>query len=137
MYVCRKEPLIRQIPTTDVMEPLSLDPPLRVLAMVAAPSDLPAIDPVPSGCASRRRSGPYRPRPDPRRVARRRDLGQRAREAVSAPWHVLHFVGHGSYDSSSDEGVLAFVGPDGRAEYVDASALADLLDQAEPIPGWS
>ena len=53
---------------------------------------------------------------------------------LSAPWHVLHFVGHGSYDSSSDEGVLAFVGPDGRAEYVDASALADLLDQAEPTP---
>ena len=135
VYVCRKEPLIRQIPTTDVMEPLSLDPPLRVLAMVSAPSDLPAID----AAAERKRLetalGPH--------VARGRILVEWLDEVtwtnvheklLSAPWHVLHFVGHGSYDSSSDEGVLAFVGPDGRAEYVDASALADLLDQAEPTP---
>src|SRR4029079_6794407 len=34
----------------------------------------------------------------------------------------------------TDEGVLAFVGRDGRADYVAASALADLLDEAEPTP---
>lgn len=49
-------------------------------------------------------------------------------------WHVLHFVGHGTYDADSDEGVLAFVGRDGRPDYVTASALADLLDEAEPTP---
>jgi hypothetical protein len=49
-------------------------------------------------------------------------------------WHVLHFVGHGGYDTDTDEGVLAFVGRDGRADLVSASALADLLDEAEPTP---
>ncbi len=49
-------------------------------------------------------------------------------------WHVLHFIGHGTYDTDTDEGVLAFVGRDGRADYVTASALADLLDEAEPTP---
>ena len=49
-------------------------------------------------------------------------------------WHVLHFIGHGTYDTDTDEGVLAFVGRDGRADYVSASALADLLDEAEPTP---
>ncbi len=34
----------------------------------------------------------------------------------------------------TDEGVLAFVGRDGRADYVTASSLADLLDEAEPTP---
>jgi hypothetical protein len=135
VYVCRKEPLIRQIPTTDVIEPLSLDPPLRVLAMVAAPSDLPAIDAAAERMRLETALGPH--------IARGRILVEWLDEVtwanvheklLSAPWHVLHFVGHGSYDSSSDEGVLAFVGPDGRAEYVDASALADLLDQAEPTP---
>ncbi len=135
VYVCRKEPLIRQIPTTDVMEPLNLDPPLRVLAMVAAPSDLAAID---AKGERMRLETALRPH-----IARGRILVEWLEEVtwanvheklLSAPWHVLHFVGHGSYDTSSDEGVLAFVGSDGRAEYVDASALADLLDQAEPTP---
>jgi hypothetical protein len=49
-------------------------------------------------------------------------------------WHVLHFIGHGTYDTDTDEGVLAFVGRDGRADYVSASSLADLLDEAEPTP---
>lgn len=135
VYVCRKEPLIRQIPTTDVMEPLNLDPPLRVLAMVAAPSDLAEID---AGAERTLLETALRPHISRRRIhvewlddvtwANVHD------KLLSAPWHVLHFVGHGSYDSSSDEGVLAFVGSDGRAEYVDATALADLLDQAEPTP---
>ena len=47
---------------------------------------------------------------------------------------MLHFIGHGTYDTDTDEGVLAFVGRDGRADYVTASALADLLDEAEPTP---
>ena len=47
---------------------------------------------------------------------------------------MLHFVGHGTYDVETDEGVLAFVGRDGRADYVPASSLADLLDEAEPTP---
>jgi hypothetical protein len=49
-------------------------------------------------------------------------------------WHVLHFIGHGTYDVETDEGVLAFVGRDGRADYVTATSLADLLDEAEPTP---
>ena len=49
-------------------------------------------------------------------------------------WHVLHFIGHGAYDTDTDEGVLAFVGRDGRADNVPATALADLLDEAEPTP---
>ena len=52
----------------------------------------------------------------------------------SGQWHVLHFIGHGTYDTDTDEGVLAFVGRDGRADYVTASSLADLLDEAEPTP---
>jgi len=49
-------------------------------------------------------------------------------------WHVLHFIGHGTYDTETDEGMLAFVGADGRADLVPANALADLLDEAEPTP---
>lgn len=135
VYVCRKDPLIRQIPTTDVMEPLNLDPPLRVLAMVAAPSDLSPID---ARAERSRLETALRPHIDEGRILLEwlEDVTWANVHAklLSAPWHVLHFIGHGSYDASSDEGVLAFVGPDGAADQVDATALADLLDQAEPTP---
>jgi CHAT domain len=48
-------------------------------------------------------------------------------QLLAGEWHVLHFVGHGDYDTHNDEGVLALVGEDGRAELVEASKLADLL----------
>src|SRR5664279_4210306 len=53
---------------------------------------------------------------------------------VDDRWHVLHFIGHGDYDPDTDQGRVALVGDDGRADWVDAERLADLLDQAEPTP---
>jgi CHAT domain-containing protein len=49
-------------------------------------------------------------------------------------WHVLHFIGHGTFDDAADEGVIALVGADGRADFVSASSLADLLHEASPTP---
>jgi len=53
---------------------------------------------------------------------------------LAGEWHVLHFVGHGDYDTRTDEGVLALVGSDGRADLVEAGRLADLLGEAQPAP---
>jgi hypothetical protein len=47
---------------------------------------------------------------------------------------VLHFIGHGDYDLSSDQGVIALVGDDGGPHLVEADRLADLLNQASPTP---
>jgi hypothetical protein len=53
---------------------------------------------------------------------------------LAGKWHVLHFVGHGDYDTRTDEGLLALVGEDGRADLIEASRLADLLGEAQPAP---
>jgi hypothetical protein len=49
-------------------------------------------------------------------------------------WHAVHFIGHGDFDVDRDEGVLALVGDDGRADLVDADRLVDLLHEARPMP---
>jgi hypothetical protein len=134
-YLCRKEPLVRNVPAPYSTAPLTLAPPLRVLAMVASPRGLPALD-VDDERARLERA--LQPHLDAGRV----DLHWLADASwegihgklLEREWHVLHFIGHGTYDTVTDEGVLAFVGPDGRADYVTASALADLLDEAEPTP---
>ena len=53
---------------------------------------------------------------------------------LDGEWHVLHFIGHGDFDPGRDEGVLALVREDGRADLVAAHRLVDLLRQARPMP---
>ena len=134
-YVCRKDSLIRQIAAPDSVVPLRVEPPLRILGLISGPRNLPPLDVE----AERER---LEKSLESQMAAGRVQLvwlenvsWERLHIALlSEPWHVLHFVGHSRYEAEGDEGVLAFCGPDGRADYVGAAALADLLHEAEPIP---
>jgi len=134
-YVCRRDPLVRVVPAGHLREPLAVTPPLRILAMVAAPANLEPIDVagererLEDALAEQLESGHVE-------IEWLEDVSWRGLHSalLIGQWHVLHFVGHGGYDDVRDEGLLALVGRDGRAEYVDASSLSDLLDEAEPTP---
>ncbi|GAA1057698.1 hypothetical protein GCM10017608_01000 [Agromyces luteolus] len=133
-YLCRREPLVRHV-TAGNPSPLAVQPPLRVLAMVSSPRGLPPLD-VPA--ERDRLEEALRPQAE-HGLVRLEWLEQASwasvhRTLLEDEWHVLHFIGHGDYDDVADEGVLALVGTDGRADLVPAHALADLLDEAEPTP---
>jgi CHAT domain-containing protein len=134
-YLCRQEPLVRHVDAPYTAEPLQVLPPLRVLGLIASPRGLPALD--------------VEAEKDHLAEALAGSAAEGLVEVVWVPeatwdgvharllaghWHVLHFVGHGDYDARADEGVLALVGRDGRADLVEASRLADLLDEAQPTP---
>ncbi|MFE6253778.1 CHAT domain-containing protein [Agromyces sp. NPDC057865] len=134
-YLCRKEPLVRNVPAPYSPAALAVSPPLRVLAMISSPRGLPALD---IDDERERLASALKPHLDAGRVELHW-LEDASWDGIHAKllereWHVLHFIGHGAYDTDTDEGVLAFVGRDGRADYVAASALADLLDEADPTP---
>ena len=38
------------------------------------------------------------------------------RKLLNSTWHIVHFIGHGSYDEKAKEGVLAMVGSNGRSD---------------------
>ena len=133
-YLCRKDPLVRYVPASD-SPVLRITYPLRVLGMIASPRGLQSLD---VELEREMLEQALKPHIDEGRVELHwlEDVswdGLHA-ELLERAWHVLHFVGHGGYDTDTDEGVLAFVGRDGRADLVSASALADLLDEAEPTP---
>ena len=134
-YVCRRHQVVRHVPVAAVPPPLAIGLPLRVLGVVSAPHDLAVLD-----------TGRER---DQLTLALAGLTGQGLAELVwapsaswdnlqamllSGPWHVLHFIGHGKFDPDRDEGVLALVREDGRADLVEASRFADLLRQARPMP---
>jgi hypothetical protein len=134
-YLCRQEPLVRHVHAPYTVEPLAVRPPLRVLGLVASPRGLPRLDvDAEKSHLAEALAGP---------------IAERLIELVWAPeatwpgihaqllagqWHVLHFVGHGDYDTRTDDGVLALVDADGRADLVEADRLADLLGESQPTP---
>ena len=115
--------------------PLRVRSPLRILGVVSSPRGLPALDvDKEQDQLARALAGP---------------VGQGLAEVHWAPsatwadlqdllldreWHALHFIGHGDFDPGRDEGVLALVREDGRADLVAAHRLTDLLRQARPMP---
>jgi YVTN family beta-propeller protein len=134
-YLCRKEDLVRRIDAPFTPDPLPVRPPLRILAIVASPRGLPELD-VDAEQQNLEKA-----------LARPVSMGQVQLEwetqaswssvhdrLLQEKWHVLHFIGHGDYDPERDVGRIALVGDDGRAEWVDAISLADLLGEAEPTP---
>src|SRR5215208_3539880 len=132
-YLCfsRDTPIVRY---TDLRQPISrltVAPPLRILGMVASPRDL-----------------------DPLDVEHEKGLMDEAIESVQAeglvemtwlegqtwrdlqramrrggPWHIFHFVGHGDFDITAEEGLVAFADErTGRRHLLRSRDLARLLD---------
>ena len=134
-YVCRQDQLIRHVPVVSVSAPLRIRPPLQILGVASSPRGLPALD--------------VEQERDQLTRALARAVSQGLAQVHWAPsatwpelqdmllegeWHVLHFVGHGDFHPGRDEGVLALVGEDGRADLITAHRLVDLLRQARPMP---
>ncbi len=134
-YVCRQDQLVRFVPVASVPTPLRVRPPLRILGVVSSPRGLPALD--------------VEKEKDQLARVLARPTGQGLVELHWAPnatwtglqdlllegeWHVLHFIGHGDFDPDRDEGMLALIREDGRADLVAAHRMVDLLRQARPMP---
>lgn len=134
-YTCLYEPLVRHVPAPYRLEPLDVVAPLRVLGLVASPRGLPELDV--------QREQEYLSaalaRPVEDGLIELHWVQEATWESVhdellNGRWHVVHFIGHGDYDVDTDQGRLAFVGPDGRKDMVEADRLAALLGEAEPAP---
>lgn len=135
-YLCQTEPLLRHIPAPDYNQnPLDVAPPLRILGIVASPRDLPALDvQTEKDHLSQALAGPASEGRVELVWAKSGTWDDVQSMLLAGPWHVVHFVGHGDYDSRTDEGRIALVGPDGRAAMVRAVRLMALLSVAAPRP---
>jgi CHAT domain len=134
-YICRKEPLVRRVPAPYTPEPLEVDPPLRVLGLVAAPRELPELDvTAEQQRLSEALAGPIRDG-----LIELDWLPKASWEAVqekllSGHWHVFHFIGHGDFDVDTDRGLIDLVDTHSGRNPVEARQLADLLREANPSP---
>jgi hypothetical protein len=134
-YVCRQDQLVRHVPVASVPAPLQVRPPLRILGVVSSPRGLPALDSdKEKDQLARALAGPARLGLAELHWASTATWADLQDLLLDGEWHVLHFIGHGDFDPDRDEGVLALVREDGRADLVAAHRLVDLLRQARPMP---
>ncbi|MBN1934738.1 MAG: CHAT domain-containing protein [Anaerolineae bacterium] len=121
----RHTPIIRYLdlplPETD----LAVRPPLRILGMIATPSDLPPLDVEREKARLGKAIADLQQRGQ---VELTWVEGQTWRDLQAAmqggPWHIFHFIGHAA---ANDEGTLLLADPYGRSAPLTGSQLGRLL----------
>jgi hypothetical protein len=127
-------PLVRYIALPEAMEPLTVDPPLRILGLVVSPDDLAPLDVerekqrLEYAVAQLRARELVELQWLPGRTWR--DLRQALRRG---PWHVFHFIGHGGFDELHGEGVVILADDDGNSHRLSATDLGRLLGDHESL----
>ncbi|WP_367321450.1 CHAT domain-containing protein [Streptomyces sp. HUAS ZL42] len=133
-YLSMREPVVRYVDMPEPVRPMRAQPPLRILGMTSLPGTLARLD------ADAERAGlevALRPLIDQRQVQLDWVDGQTVDDLsrrLLHGCHILHFIGHGSYDPERQEGMIALADADGRAQLLHASAFAALISVARPRP---
>jgi hypothetical protein len=133
-HVClyTRTPLTRYLELPQTPKTLTIQPPLRILGMVASPKDLPWLD----------------VEKETRQIANAVELvgdsieltwldGATWRDLLGAldagSWHIVHFIGHGGFDPEKREGLVAFEDADGTADYLSAPELGAMLEEYDGL----
>jgi hypothetical protein len=129
-FLClsRMTPIVRYLEIDDAPMPLKLDPPLRVLGVISSPSDYPPLDVeaewsrLEGALSGQRQAGIV----DVERLSPA-TVDELLQALQRGTYHVLHFIGHGGFRPSTEEGVLIFEDESGASREVTGEELGILL----------
>ena len=128
LALSKETPIVRFLDLPEPVRPLAVKPPLRVLAMVASPSDLPALDVEQEWARLHDALGDLHA--SQKVVIERLEkatLSALQRRLKDGIYHVFHFVGHGGFDETAQDGILMLEDQSGRGRAVSGQALGTLL----------
>lgn len=121
-------PIVRYLDLPQPVVPLRVEPPLRILGVIASPSDLDPLDVEHERSRFQQALAPLEAQGLVKLVWLRGQTWQELQRAMWAgPWHVFHFIGHGGFDATADEGVIALANEQGTTHLLRASELGRLL----------
>lgn len=131
-YLCLSHgtPLVRYLEVPQPPQPLTITPPLRILGMIASPTDQLSLnvarekERLEQALTTLVEEGLVELTWLPGQTWR--DL-HRATRPNQGPWHVFHFIGHGGFDKQREEGLLAFANRQGKSDLRTATEVARLL----------
>jgi len=121
-------PLVRFIELARPPEILTAKPPLNILAVIASPTDLP---PLQIETEKAQMNAAVEGLVDKGLLTITWLEGQSWRTLQASmrkgSWHILHFIGHGGFDSAVGEGAIALANEDGSTYLLSATDLGRLL----------
>lgn len=127
-------PIIRYFESSRPVEPLTVTPPLRVLAVIASPSDCPALDVT---MEWEKLVATLEPLARAGLVALERvqppTLDALQRRLRQGEWHVFHFMGHGRFAARNEDGELLFEDARGRGNALSGTYLGPFLRDHKPL----
>lgn len=126
--------LVRYLEVPHLIQPLSVELPLQVLAMIVAPSDQGRLDVEHERLQLLEAMAPL----EQRGLLQLRWVPGQTWHALQQmlwqqDWHIFHFIGHGGFDPQSQEGVLALANEQGRSHLLNATELGRLLAQRQAL----
>ena len=120
--------LVRYLEMSAPVQPFPIRPPLRILTIVSAPTDIPEIDGEKEwGKLKDELDGLVR---DGMVQLDRLETGTLAEllpPLRQNEYHVLHFIGHGGYDEEAHDGALAFEDEDRNTRLVTGRDLMQMI----------
>lgn len=129
-----RRPLVRYLGLPHPTKPLRADPPLRILGMVVSPSGLPALDVAREKRLVEEATGRLRENGKVQVTWLDGETWQDLHRAIRrGPWHIFHFVGHGSFDLAKQEGALMLADEEGRPYSFPADNLANILMESDDL----
>jgi hypothetical protein len=135
-FLCLSErtPIVRFLDVPDPQRPLNISGALRILVMISSPTDLGQLD---TEQEWGRLSAALAPLVQDNAVyihrLERGTLAGLRRALRQQDWNVLHFIGHGGFDTSIGDGVLAFEDDQRRSRLVSGQDLGILLHDHDSL----
>ena len=124
----RHTPVMRYLELLLPDPDFAVTPPLRILGIVSAPTDLAALNVAQEKARVAASLQEVTARGQVELVWLEQATWQALQEAMQqGPWHILHYSGHAFFDPRVGEGALAMTGQDGTAWLLSATQLGRLL----------
>lgn len=127
-------PLVRYLDLPELIQPLAIEPPLKMLVMISSPSDYLPLDVEQEWATLSQALGDLEQRG---LVALERleeaTLSALQRLLRAGEYHIFHFIGHGSFDESSQDSLLILEDEQGRGRRVSGQDLGTLLHDHRPL----
>ena len=133
-FLCRTGPLIRRVDADLAPVTEEVDPPVHVLGVAALPGAI-DVDAEREKISTSLTSSNIGAQVVVSWLEEQASWDTIQQKLLSGRWHVVHFIGHGTYDEISDQGELILPEPGGSQPYhLGGELVASLLRQAIPPP---
>jgi len=129
----RKTNIIRYPEVASPVKPLNVDSPLKILGMVASPTDLELLD------ISEEKHSVEEAIKDLRSLGLveltwlEGQTWSDLHQSMLNEWHIFHFIGHGGFDESASEGYISLANQEETEFRLSATKLARLLSDQKSI----